>query len=182
QVPTYFFLLGSQTDVPWPWNGWPGPISPLKSVIRQSPPQPMTLVSTPLEVMGGAPGAMNISTVASQAPSSCLRMACSGPGLGMGGMPSWAARGPARITAATAAASAVLIRFIAPPSSERSRAGLWPAPPPRASPGPLICPSRWTILPESPEGQPGKEGLRNVRCSKEASTGQPDGSSWDGPG
>jgi hypothetical protein len=96
QVPTYFFFPGSQTEVPWPWKGWPGPISPLKSVMRQRPPHPITLVSVPLEVMGGAPGAMNISTVASQVPSSCFRIACSGPGFGPDGMPSCAATRPAR--------------------------------------------------------------------------------------
>src|SRR5262245_58779831 len=63
---------------------------PLKSVMRHRPPQPMRLVSVPVDVTGGAPGAIHDSTLASQTPSDILRMACSGPGLGRGGMPAGA--------------------------------------------------------------------------------------------
>src|SRR5438552_1093684 len=83
--------------------------------MRQSPPQPTTLVSTPLEVMGGAPGAMNISTTASQVPSSCLKTMCSGPGFGMG-MPCCAAARPARTVTPRVTASASPMSFIEPPS------------------------------------------------------------------
>src|SRR5688500_17684482 len=112
QLPTYFFLLAAQAVVPCPWKGWPGAISPLKSEIRQRPPHPTTLVSEPLEVMGGAPGAMNISTTASQVPSSSLKSMCSGPGLGAGGASCCAATGPASPIAPRAAASAILVSFI----------------------------------------------------------------------
>src|SRR5206468_9922004 len=61
------------------------PKSPLNSVTRQRPPQPSTFVSTAFEVMGGAPGAIQDSTVSSQVPASCLKSSCSGPGLGIGG-------------------------------------------------------------------------------------------------
>jgi hypothetical protein len=86
QLPTYFFFAGSHVAVPCPWNEAPGIISPLKSVMRQRPPQPTVLVSVPFEVMGGAPGATKISITASQVPSSSLKRACSGPGLGIGGI------------------------------------------------------------------------------------------------
>ena len=36
-------LAGSQAAVPWPWKGKPGMRSPLKSVIRHSPPQPIVI-------------------------------------------------------------------------------------------------------------------------------------------
>ena len=51
----------------------------------------MVTVSVPFDTDGGAPGAMNISTVASQVPTSFLSIACSGPGVGMGGI--WARAG-----------------------------------------------------------------------------------------
>jgi hypothetical protein len=62
--------------------------------------------------MGGAPGAMNISTVASHVPSSCFSTACSGPGFGAGGMLSCAVTNPARSTAPRAAARAVFFTVI----------------------------------------------------------------------
>src|SRR4029450_12995784 len=65
------------------------PNSPLKSLIRQSPPQPIVFTSVPLLTMGGAPG-MNISTVASQVPASIASTLCSGPGVGG----CWAAADP----------------------------------------------------------------------------------------
>ncbi len=79
-------------EVPWPWNGIP-PKSPLKSLIRQSPPQPIVLTSVPLLTVGGAPG-MNISTVASQVPASIASTLCSGPGIGG----CWAAAEPESAT------------------------------------------------------------------------------------
>src|SRR5262249_15610791 len=60
---------------------------PLNSVIRQRPPQPRREVSTPVDTEGGAPGALNDSTFASQVPAPSLRTACSGRGLGSGGIP-----------------------------------------------------------------------------------------------
>src|SRR5258707_8598624 len=59
---------------------------PLKSEIRHSPPQLTRLVSTPLDTAGGAPGTMKDSTFASQVPATSLNIACSGPGLGSGGI------------------------------------------------------------------------------------------------
>src|SRR5713226_7815089 len=59
---------------------------PLKSEIRHRPPQPTRLVSVPLETAGGAPGTMKDSTFASQVPATSLNIACSGPGLGSGGI------------------------------------------------------------------------------------------------
>src|SRR5207237_760923 len=58
------------------------------------PRQPTRLVSTPLETDGGAPGAMKDSTFASQVPAASLKIACSGPGLGSGGIPCGAAAAP----------------------------------------------------------------------------------------
>src|SRR3990170_5086343 len=107
QVPTYFFFAGSQADVPWPWKGAPA-ITLLKSLIRHSPPQPIVLVSVPLLVIGGAPGAMNISTVASQVPASISSTLCSGPGFGIG--MSCATAGLAK-TSAAARPSAALVRY-----------------------------------------------------------------------
>ena len=54
----------------------------------------MVTVSVPFDTAGGAPGAMNISTVASQVPTSFLSISCSGPGVGMGGP--WARAGTER--------------------------------------------------------------------------------------
>ena len=65
---------------------------PLKSVMLHRPLQPTRLVSTPLDTDGGAPGTMKDSTFASHVPATSLKIACSGPGLGMGGMPCAAAR------------------------------------------------------------------------------------------
>src|SRR5918995_2310792 len=86
QLPTYFFLAESYAATPWPSNVCPGIISPLKSVMRHRPPQPRTLVSTPVDFIGGAPGAMVISTTASHVPASFLNSSCSGPGFGTGGI------------------------------------------------------------------------------------------------
>src|ERR1044071_3870411 len=82
------------------------PKSPLKSVRRQRPPQARTLVSTAFDVMGGAPGAMKASTVASQVPASCLKSSCSGPGLGIGGSAAAGAR-----TTGAAASVASRVRY-----------------------------------------------------------------------
>src|SRR2546428_1726297 len=93
------------------------PKSPLKSVTRQRPPQATTFVSTALEVMGGAPGAIQASTVASQVPASCLKSSCSGPGLGIGGSAGACAR-----TAGAAATVATRVR-------NSNRSGLIGGPP-----------------------------------------------------
>src|SRR5687767_2773585 len=85
QLPTYFFLTGSHVATPWPWNG-PPIISPLKSVTRQRPLQPMELTSTPFDGGDGGPPGIIISMEASQVPTSSLRTACSGPGVGVGGI------------------------------------------------------------------------------------------------
>ena len=49
QLPVYFFFPASQVSTPWPTNGEPI-ASPLKSEIRQSPPQLRVFTSTPFEV------------------------------------------------------------------------------------------------------------------------------------
>src|SRR5262245_58715870 len=76
------------------------------------PPPRRVLVSTPLETFGLPPGSIVVSTVASQTPTSFLRISCSGPGLGMGiSCPgggadcffSWATADPTRNAAAMAA-------------------------------------------------------------------------------
>src|SRR5882724_5988588 len=59
---------------------------PLKYEIRHRPPQATRLVSVPLDTAGGAPGTMKDSTFASQVPATSLNIACSGPGLGSGGI------------------------------------------------------------------------------------------------
>jgi hypothetical protein len=92
-------LAGSQADVPWPWKGAPA-MTLLKSLIKHSPPHPIVLVSVPLLVIGGAPGAMDISTVAFQVPASISKSLCSGPGFGIG--MSCATAAPARLSAAAA--------------------------------------------------------------------------------
>jgi hypothetical protein len=71
--------------MPWPWKATPGIMSPLKSVIKHSPPQPTIATSVPFDVITGAPGG-DISMTASQVPSSIFRSSCSGPGLGIGGI------------------------------------------------------------------------------------------------
>ncbi len=73
----------------------------------------MVTVSVPFDTDGGVPGAMNISTVASQVPTSFLSISCSGPGVGMGGI--WARAGDeARATSEndTTAARAFFMAYL----------------------------------------------------------------------
>src|ERR1700704_550311 len=92
QLPTYLFLPWSYVSVPWPSkevggaDGGPMTKEPLKSEIRHRPPQKTRAVSTPLDTAGGAPGTMKDSPFASQVPAPSLKSACSGPGLGSGGI------------------------------------------------------------------------------------------------
>src|SRR5437879_825625 len=92
------------------------PKSALKSVTRQRPPQPTTFVSTAFEVMGGAPGAIQDSTVASQVPASCLKSSCSGPGLGIGGSAvAWARTAGAAANAANSVRNSSRLDLIGRP-------------------------------------------------------------------
>jgi hypothetical protein len=68
QTPTYFFFAVSYAVTACPLNGWPI-ISLVKSPTRHSPPQLMVFFSTPFHRVGAAPGAVDISTVASHTPA-----------------------------------------------------------------------------------------------------------------
>src|SRR5207245_9383945 len=118
---------------------------PLKSVIRHRPPQPTREVSTPLDTAGGAPGTMKDSTVASQVPASSLKIACSGPGLGSGGIPCGAAAGveglscavtrarrPRTSVQATASVASFFTADLLAPDEADSTS--WPPPPGPCSP------------------------------------------------
>src|SRR4029079_13996404 len=86
QLPTYFFFVLSQVVTPRPLKGTPGISSEVKSVARQRPPQPTVPISTPLEVVAGAPPTGITSTTASHVPASLARIACSGPAFGRSGI------------------------------------------------------------------------------------------------